>query len=99
MKVEAPVCGGGVPHTWLILGAAIFHISLCHLCDFTEPMTAPRKGEERGENKVKKKVEEHGENRVKKMEEHGENKMKKMEERGENKVKRKEGDKKVMSKS
>lgn len=95
----SPVCGGGVPHAWLILGAAIFHISLCHLCDFTEPMTAPRKVEERGENKVKKKVEEHSENRVKKMEEHGENKMKKMEERGENKVKRKEGDKKVMGKS
>jgi len=97
--VGTPLCGGGVPHTWLTLGATIFHISLCLLCDFTEPMTTPRKVEERGENKVKKKVEEHGENRVKKMEEHGENKMKKMEERGENKVKRKEGDKKVMSKS
>jgi hypothetical protein len=55
LKVGSPVCGGGVPHAWLILGAAIFHISLCHLCDFTEPMTAPRKVEERGENKVKRK--------------------------------------------
>jgi hypothetical protein len=58
------------------------------LCDFTEPVTTPRKVEEHGENKMKKKVEEHGENKMKKIEEHG-----------ENKVKRKEGDKKVMSKS
>ena len=93
------LCGGGIPHIWLTLGATIFLISLCLLCDFTEPMTTPRKVEERGENKVKKKVEEHGENRVRKVEEHGENKLKKVEERGENKVKRKEGDKKVMSKS
>jgi hypothetical protein len=76
VKVGSPVCGGGVPHTWLTLHAIIFHISLCHLCDFTEPMTAPRK-----------------------VEEHGENKMKKVEERGENKLKRKEGDKKVMNNS
>jgi hypothetical protein len=81
------------------LSAAVFHLSPCHLCDFTETVTTPRKVEERGENKVKKKVEEHGEKRVKKVEEHGENKMKKIEERGENKVKRKEGDKKVMNKS
>jgi hypothetical protein len=38
-----------------MLGASIFHISLCHLCDFAEPVTTPRKVEERGENKVKRK--------------------------------------------
>jgi hypothetical protein len=78
-----------------MLGATVFHVSLC---DFTEPVITPRKVEERGENKVKKKGEEHGENKVKKVEECGENKVKKIEECGENKVKKKEGDKKVMQK-
>jgi hypothetical protein len=82
----------------VVLGVVGFHISCCHLCDLTEPVTTPRKVEEHGENKVKKKVEEHGENKAKKMEERGENKVKKLDERSENKVKKKEADKKVMSK-
>jgi hypothetical protein len=38
-----------------MLGVAVCQISFFHWCDFTEPVTTPRKVEERGENKVKRR--------------------------------------------